>query len=95
MFELALKRIAESSDLIILFCFIIFVLGLVIRVLWKSYQAKDKALAKTITSYSKKLEDKNDDILQALIANTKALESSGNKYSELRLDIKDLKNDSN
>jgi cell division protein FtsL len=68
MQEIVYNRIAEASDLIVLFCVIITSLGLVIKMLWnrhikecdsdkKAIKAKDKEIARLNTVNSETLQD--------------------------------------
>jgi uncharacterized protein YoxC len=84
MFELVLKRLADSSDVIFVMGVFIVLLVVVIVKLWKKLNDQEKLNKKTI----KKL---NSDILKALVDNTAAMVSANNNYKELRDDLKDSK----
>jgi len=96
MFEIVIERLAQSSD-------VILVMGVVIAVLFrmlmsdkkeakKERDAHNKAIVKLTLSNSKKIEDLNADILQALIDSTAAMVSVDKNYTELRNEIKDKNN---
>ena len=92
MFELALERIAKSSDLLVLMCAIIFVLGMVIRVLWKKINENDETHRKAMVAKDKEISKLNATNLETVTDNTAAMIELKNVTDEIRNDIKDVKN---
>lgn len=87
---------AQSSDVIfVLGTFILFLIGVLIYIYKRSEKKEEqgkKAMAKFVNSSSKKLEERNDDIIEALLKNTAAMVALERSQTELRKDIEDGKN---
>jgi len=96
MYDIVYNRLAQSSDVIfVLGMFILFLVGVLIYIYKRSEKKEEtnKTIIKDLhIAHSKDIEDLNASILKALIDNTAALVSIDKNYTELRDDIKDIKN---
>ena len=96
MYDIIYTRLAQSSDVIfVLGMFIILLIGVLIYIYKRSEKKEEvnkKSMARLINSSSKKLEERNDDLLKALIDNTSAMVALEKSQTELRNDLKDDNN---
>ena len=99
MYDIVYDRLANAADVIVVMAFIILSLGVVVRVLWKKIEAKDKDIlavtaAHALAMAKEKELAKVQDIknLEAVAANTAAMVQVSTMFNELRNDLKDIKN---